>query len=102
MRFTIDTNILLYALVRQDEAKRSAALDLVRRARERDCIITLQVLGEMFRALVGKLRRPVVEAIAAVEEWRSAVPVAAADEACLVDAMDAVAGHGMSFWDAML
>jgi hypothetical protein len=30
------------------------------------------------------------------------VHVVAADEACLVDAMDGVAGHGLSFWDSML
>jgi predicted nucleic acid-binding protein len=102
VRFTVDTNILIYALTDQDDAKHRAARSLVQRARERDCIVTLQVLGEMFRALTGKLHRPAVEAIAAVEDGRSAMPVAAADEACLVDAMDAVAGHGLSFWDAML
>ena len=102
MRFTFDTNILLYALVEQDETKRRVALDLVRRARARDCVITLQTLGEMFRALTGKFRRPAPEAVAVVEDWRAAVPVAVADEACLVEAMDAVVGHGMSFWDAMI
>jgi len=37
-----------------------------------------------------------------VHKWRAAIPVVTADEACLVDAMDAVAGHGLAFWDAML
>lgn len=102
MLFTIDTNILLYALVGQDDIKHRTARSLVRRARQSDCIITVQALGEMFRAMVGKFRRPVAEAIAAVEEWRGAAPVVAANEACLVDAMDAVAGHHLSFWDAMM
>lgn len=97
MRFTFDTNILLYAFVEQDETKRRVALDLVHRARVRDCVITLQTLGEMFRALTGKFKRPAAEAVAVVEEWRAAVPVAFANEACLVDAMDAVVGHGLSF-----
>jgi predicted nucleic acid-binding protein len=30
------------------------------------------------------------------------MPVVIADESCLVDAMDAVAGHSLSFWDAMM
>jgi predicted nucleic acid-binding protein len=101
VRFTFDTNILLYALVRQDNDKRRVARDLIRRARAADCVITLQTLGELFRVLTGKLRRPAPEAAAAVAEWRAAVPVVAANEACLIDAMDAVAGHGLSFWDAM-
>ena len=29
------------------------------------------------------------------------IPVVAADENYLIDAMDAVVGHGLSFWDAM-
>ena len=102
MRVTFDANILLYALVRQDPSKRRVARDLIRRARTADCVITLQTLGEMFRVLTGKLRVPAAEATAAVAEWRAAVPVVAANEACLIDAMDAVAGHGLSFWDAML
>lgn len=102
MRFTFDTNIMVYALVRQDNDKRRTARHLVRRARAADCVITLQTLGELFRVLTAKLRMPPGEATALVAEWREAVPVVAASEACLVDAMDAVAGHGLSFRDAML
>lgn len=102
MRFTFDTNILVYALVRQDSEKHRTARDLLRRARAADCVITLQTLGELFRVLTGKLRRPAVEATAVVAEWRAAVPVVAANEACLIDAMDAVAGHHLQFWDSML
>lgn len=102
MRFSLDTNVLVYALVKQNDPKYRAARDLVKRARTRDCVITLQALGELFRTLTGKFRRPPAEASAAVQEWCSAVPVVAADEGCLVDAMDAVVGHQLSFWDAML
>jgi predicted nucleic acid-binding protein len=103
VRFTLDTNILIYALAKQDDAKASTARKLVQRARAQDCVITMQALGELFHVLTGRLRRPVAEAVAAVEEWRAAVPVVTADEACMVDAMDAVVGHSFSsFWDAML
>jgi predicted nucleic acid-binding protein len=102
VRFTLDTNVLLYAIEQQDDAKHRTAHDLVQRARSRDCIITLQTLGELFRALVGKFGRDPAEARAIVEEWRSAAPVVAASGADLVDAMDAVTGHSLLFWDAML
>lgn len=102
MRFSIDTNILVYAEVRETGPKHATALALVQRARARDCVITLQALGELFRALTAKFRIPPMGATSAVQDWRAAVPVVAADETCLVDAMDAVAGHGLSFWDAML
>ena len=37
-----------------------------------------------------------------VHESRNAMPVVAADETCLIDAMDAVADYQMAFWDAMI
>ena len=37
-----------------------------------------------------------------IQEWRDAVPVFAADELCLTDAIDAVAAHSWSFRDAMI
>jgi predicted nucleic acid-binding protein len=56
MRFTLDTNILVYAIDMQAGDRHLVALDLVRRARGRDCIVTLQALAELFRTLTGKHR----------------------------------------------
>ena len=92
MRFSIDTNVLVYATLSQDEKKHRAALRIMERAPSLDCVVTLQALGELFRTLTGKLKMPAGEATAAVHKWRAALPVAAADEACLVDAMDAAVG----------
>lgn len=103
MRFTLDTNILVYAIDRDAGDRHLAALDIARRARGRDCVLTLQSLAELFRALTSpKLKVPAERAARIVQEWQDALPVAAADEACLTDAMDAVIHHGWSFWDAMI
>jgi predicted nucleic acid-binding protein len=102
MRFSIDTNILVYATVNQHVGKHRAAVRIMERAPNLDCVVTLQTLGELFRTLHGKLKFSVGQATTVVHRWRSAMPVTVADEACLVDAMDAVAGHRLSFWDAML
>ena len=102
MRFSLDTNILIYATLSQDATKHRAALRIVERAVERDCVITLQALGELFRTLTGKLGISAGDATLAVHKWRAAMPVVAADENCLIDAMDVVVGHSLSFWDAMM
>lgn len=102
MRFTFDTNILVYALDNQAGERHRIALDLIRRARGRDCIVTLQALAELFRTLTGKHRIAPAVASDIVQGWRDAVPIFAADDICLVDAMDAVAAHSWSFWDAMM
>lgn len=102
MRFTLDTNVLVYAADRDAGDRHRIALGLVRQARGRDCILTLQALAELFRALTGKGKVSPLQATGIVQAWRDAVPVFAADEMCLVDAMDAVNDHGWSFWDAMI
>ena len=102
MRFTFDTNVLVYAADRDAGEKHRIAVDLIRRARGRDCVVTLQSLAELFRVLTRKGKVEAVKAIEVVQAWRDAAPVFAADETCLVDAMEAVAAHGWSFWDAMI
>jgi predicted nucleic acid-binding protein len=102
MRFAFDTNILVYAVDRDAGPRHRMAVDLVKRARGRDCVIPLQVLAELFRLLTGKCRVDPAIAIGLVQAWRDAAPIVAADEACLIDAMDAVAGQGWAFWDAMI
>ena len=103
MRFTLDTNILVYALDSSAGERHRIALDVSRRARGRDCVLTLQSLAELFRTLTGaKMRLTPATAAGIVQQWRDVLPIAAADETCLIDAMDAVASHGWSFWDAMI
>jgi predicted nucleic acid-binding protein len=102
MRFTFDTNILVYAVDTAAGERHRIALDLIRRSRGRDCVVTLQALAELFRALTGKHKVPPALAAGIIQGWRDAVPVYAADEVCLTDAIDAVTGHSWSFWDAMI
>jgi predicted nucleic acid-binding protein len=103
VRFTLDTNILVYALDRDAGERHRTALDIARRARGRDCVLTLQALAELFRVLTGpRLRMAPALATDVVQQWRDALPVVAADDACLTEAMDAVTHHGSSFWDAMM
>jgi predicted nucleic acid-binding protein len=103
MRFTLDTNILVYAVDQDAGDRHHQAIDLVRRTRGRDCVLTLQSLAELFRTLTSaKLRIEPARAAGLVQQWRDALPVVAADDLCLTDAMDAVTHHGWSFWDAMI
>ena len=102
MRFSVDTNILVYATFNQDEEKHRAAFGIMERAQNLDCVVTLQAVGELFHTLTRRLNVSAVQATTVVHKWRSAITVVTADEACLVDAMDSVVGHGLPFWDAML
>lgn len=103
MRFTLDTNILVYAVDRSAGTRHQQAVALIHRLPGRDCVLTLQSLAELFRTLTSaKQGVPPARATDIVQRWRDTLPVVAADDACLTDAMDAVTHHGWSFWDAMI
>jgi predicted nucleic acid-binding protein len=102
LRFTLDTNILVYAANRDAGVLHRKAQVVVRRAADSGCILLLQALAEFFRVAVAKSGLAVKEAERIVNAWRDVFPVHCADERALVDAMDAVAAHKLAFWDAML
>ena len=102
MRFSLDTNVLVYALDRQAGARHAIGKTVVERANAVDAVLTMQGFGELFNVLTRKIRQPPRQARADVERYRAAFPIVAADERCLVQAMDAVVDHTLSFWDALL
>ena len=102
MRFTIDTNILVYAVDLDAGDRHRAAIDLIARTKGRDLVITLQALSELFRTLTARKRVPPARVAAIIQTWRDTIPVVVADAGCLTDAMDYVVSAGWSFWDAMM
>lgn len=101
-RFSLDTNILVYAVDRDARERHDQAKHLVGRAAERDCVLTVQALAEFFHATTRKNLLDETRAGDFVRDWLDVFTVASADGGCLVAAMDAVGGHSLSFWDAML
>ena len=101
-RFSLDTNILVYAVDRDAGERYHRARELVWQAAQRDCVLTMQALAEFFHATTRKNLLPPASARAFVRDWLGVFEVVSADLAALVDAMDAVEEHRFSFWDAML
>lgn len=103
MRFTLDTNILVYAYDRDAGDRHSVAAALLHDSRSLNCVLTLQSLSEFFRALTGPKYRVAPHHVAErVQFFLDALPVVAANDVSLQEAMDAVTHHGWSFWDAMI
>ena len=101
-RFSLDTNILVYAVDLDAGERHDRARALVGRAARGDCVLTVQALAEFFHATTRKNLLPLTRASAFVRAWRDVFQVVSADATALVDAMDAVEEHRLSFWDAML
>lgn len=99
----VDTNVRTYALDGADPAKRQRALEVTAPTRDRDIVISTQVLTEFYAVVTRKLSVPLgAEAAEAMVRQLGMLPVVAVDGS-LVQA--AVAGSRLwqiSIWDALI
>jgi predicted nucleic acid-binding protein len=101
-RFTLDTNLLVYSVDNTAGARHGLAIEIVDRATECDCFLTLQVLSEFYAAVTCKTIVRPAEAAAQVQNWLGAFRCTTASSKAVLTALtDAVAGRA-SYWDALL
>lgn len=101
-RFSLDTNILVYAVDRDAGDRHEQSKDLVGQAAKRDCVLTVQALAEFYHATTRKRLLEPSRAKIFIQDWLNVFSIAAADDTTLVNAMEAVEEHQLSFWDAMI
>jgi predicted nucleic acid-binding protein len=101
-RFTLDTNLLVYSVDTTAGLRHQLAIEIVDRATERDCCLTLQALSEFYAAVTRKGLVPPAEAAAQAENWRVAFPTAATSATAVRVALADAAAERMSYWDALL
>ena len=65
-------------------------------------VVPVQVLGELFRVLVGKGGRSRAAARAAIMSWRDGYATPATTQATMLAAMDLAVDHDLSIWDAVI
>lgn len=101
-RITLDTNVPVYAVDRDAGYRHTRAMEIVDQAVDQDCVLTLQALSEFYTAVTRKNKLLAREAKAQVEDWKLLFPVVAPQPDNLIQAIDVVEEHQLSFWDAML
>jgi predicted nucleic acid-binding protein len=101
-RFTLDTNLLVYSVDSAAGVRHRSALEIVDRAVESECCLTLQALSEFYVAVTRKGIVPPAEAAAQAADWLELFPTVAASAAAIRVALaDAAVGRA-SYWDALL
>jgi predicted nucleic acid-binding protein len=101
-RFTIDTNILVYSVDNRAGERHQRAMEIIDRAVERDCWLTLQALSEFFVAATRKDIMPRAIAASQLDDWLKLFPCAAASASAVRNAAaDSAAGRA-SYRDALL
>jgi len=102
MRIALDTNILVYAEGVNGALHAKPTVELIKKLPESSTFLPVQVLGELFRVLVGKAAFPPPEARAVVLRWRDTFPLIETSQSILVAALDLAADRGLSIWDAII
>jgi predicted nucleic acid-binding protein len=100
----VDTNILVYAEDRDAKAKHEAARELLLQVwKEREGVVSVQVLQEFFVTVTRKLKKPLTnaKALEIVEEYLTWTVVDNTGR-LLTRAIDLQQKAHLSFWDAMV
>lgn len=103
MKSFIDTNVLVYAHDRADEAKRDRALAVLAELSPSELIISTQVLNEFYVVTTrpGKelLSRAHAREIVMALSWTAVEPI---DADLVRRATDLHAVHALSYWDSLV
>ena len=101
-RFTLDTNLLVYAIDSAGGARHDAAGQIIQHAVRLDCWLTIQAVCEFYAAVTRKGIVQPPDAAAQAADWLDLFPCTAASEAAVRTALvDAAVGRA-SYWDALL
>ncbi len=100
----LDTNVLIYAYEPGREKKRDSAKAVVLSlSRERRGVLSVQNLTEFCSVSLGmKPPVPMPQLVATVRDLIQWFRVIGPGAETVRDALDGVARHGLSFWDAMI
>ena len=102
-RFSLDANVLFYSIDSGDAARHRQAIEIIERAAlEHDCIIPLQAYAEFFAAATRKGKMTSADGGAQIADWQTLFSTVYPTPRSLPQAIDAVAQHHLSFWDALL
>ncbi len=103
MRFTLDSNVLVYTADGRDSERQESALSIMNRAARCDCVLLPQALSEFFHAVTRKRIMPRSVAADQVRGWLRLFPITAgAAENAILAALEAAVAGRFQFYDALL
>jgi len=100
--FTLDTNILVYALDVRAGDRHRLAINIIDQAVQLDCLLTLQSVSEFFAVVTRKRLIDVTGARAQAEDWLTMFRTVSASARAVRVALAAAANGQASYWDALL
>jgi len=102
VRFTLDSNILVYAVDVDATDKHRIANDLLIRAPKADAVLTAQALAEFLAVIRRKYPRHFEDALEYAESWSVLFPVAHTTWVEIAAAARLSRDHGLQIWDCII
>jgi predicted nucleic acid-binding protein len=101
-RFTLDTNILVYAVDAREGRKRELATRIIEAAAGLDCPLALQVLGEFYAAATAKLKLEAKDAADRAAHLLAGFDTFGASVHAVRAALEEAPKGRFSYWDGVL
>ncbi len=101
-RFTLDTNLLIYAVDAREGRKRELAARIIEAAAGLDCPLALQVVGEFYAAATAKLKLPAKDAAARAAQLMVGFETFGNSVHAVRAALQEAPRGRFSFWDSVL
>jgi predicted nucleic acid-binding protein len=101
-RFTLDTNVLVYALDQRAGDRHAVATRIIERVVAVDCCLTLQVVSEFYTVVIRKALVSRSEALAQARDWLDMFRTVPASADAVRAALASADVGLMSYWDALL
>ena len=102
MFVALDTNVLAYAEGAGDERRKQLARALLVRLPEDRTVLPVQVLGELYRVLIGKTKIGAALAKEAVLRWSDVFQVRDSSWPAMRSALDLAQSHQIAIWDSLI
>jgi predicted nucleic acid-binding protein len=100
--FSLDTNILVYALDRQAGHRHVLATRIIDQAMLGNCRLTLQSVSEFYAVATRKRLVLRIEAAAQAQDWLEMFPTVPTSVNAVRAALATAAAGQASYWDALL
>ncbi len=102
LRFTLDTNVLVYSIDSAAGMRHRSAGEILAGAVRADCWLMLQAISEFFVVVRRKGMASAPQAAALAETWLTVFPCAAVSPGAVRTALADAVGGRASYWDALL
>ncbi|UZK69219.1 PIN domain-containing protein [Sphingomonas sp. S1-29] len=102
MRYSLDSNVLVYALDRGERQKRDIALDIISRADGLLLVLTSQVIGEFLNVVRRKNAAAYEEAIGLAADWSLLFATSPTQPEHVIAGARLAQRHKLQLWDSII